>query len=68
MLFLFRGKHGPLVRTMLGVVLLVAGLLHKGWLILAAIGTVLVIWGVVGLVSAQRIGHRASRPGNGRKP
>ena len=68
MLFLFRGMHGPLVRTLLGAVMLVVGLLHQGWLIVAAIGVVLLIWGVIGLVSAQRIQHRASRPGSGPTP
>ena len=67
MLFLFRGKHGPLVRIILGAVMLAVGLLHHGWLILAAVGAVLLIWGLIGLVSAQRIRHGESLRGDGRE-
>ena len=56
MLFLLRGRHGPIVRTLLGLVLLVVGLLHHGWLILTAVGAVLLVWGVLGVVREQ--GHR----------
>jgi uncharacterized membrane protein HdeD (DUF308 family) len=65
MLFLFRGKRGPLVRTVLGVIMILVGLLHRGWLIVAAIGVVLLIWGVFGLVSARRV--EEARRGDGRK-
>jgi hypothetical protein len=58
MLFLFRGKNGPLVRTIIGALLLIIGILAHGWLILAAIGAVLLIWGVIGLLGAQRIRHQ----------
>jgi hypothetical protein len=67
MLFLFRGRHGPLVRTILGAIMLVVGLLHRGWLILAAIGVVLLVWGVIGLIGAQRIRHQETPRGDGRK-
>jgi uncharacterized membrane protein HdeD (DUF308 family) len=67
MLFLFRGTHGPLVRTLLGAIMLVVGLLHRGWLILAAIGAVLLIWGVIGIISAQRIRHQETPRGDGRQ-
>ncbi|MEV6844163.1 hypothetical protein [Actinoplanes sp. NPDC051411] len=57
MLFLFRGRHGPLVRIILGAIMVAVGLLLHGWVILAAVGAVLLIWGVFGLVSEQRNGR-----------
>jgi hypothetical protein len=56
MLFLFRGRHGPLIRAIAGALLLAAGIvLHNA--ILIAIGAVLVGWGAAGALSA----HRARR-------
>ncbi|MFI6074060.1 hypothetical protein ACIA5C_21070 [Actinoplanes sp. NPDC051343] len=63
MLFLFRGRHGPMVRIVLGLVMLVVGLLHHGWLIVAVIGAVLLLWGAAGLISARR----QTPHGNGRQ-
>jgi hypothetical protein len=68
MLFLFRGKHGPLVRTLVGTVLLALGLLLQGWLILIAIGAVLLVWGAAGLAGALRLRHRRSPRVDGRQP
>jgi uncharacterized membrane protein HdeD (DUF308 family) len=68
MLFLFRGKNGPLVRVIIGAILLVVGTLAHGWLILAAIGAILLIWGAIGLVAAQRIRHQDRLHSQGRNP
>lgn len=51
MLFLLRGKHGPLMRTILGAAMLIVGLLLNGWLLLAAVGAVLLVWGVITLIT-----------------
>jgi uncharacterized membrane protein HdeD (DUF308 family) len=67
MLFLFRGKHGPLVRIVLGAIMVAVGLLFNGWVILAAVGAVLLIRGVIALVGEQRIRHQESPRGNGRE-
>jgi hypothetical protein len=69
MLFLLGGQHGPLVRTILGAVMLAVGLLLlKGWLILAAIGAVLLVWGVLGLIGTLRSRQRENARGAGREP
>jgi uncharacterized membrane protein HdeD (DUF308 family) len=67
MLFLFRGKHGPLVRIVLGAIMIAVGLLLHGWVILAAVGVVLLIWGVIALLGEQRNRHQGSPRGNGRE-
>jgi uncharacterized membrane protein HdeD (DUF308 family) len=67
MLFLFRGKHGPIVRIVIGAVMLLAGLLLNGWLIVAAVGAVLLVWGVIALVAAQRVRRQESLRGDGRE-
>jgi hypothetical protein len=54
MLFLFRGHNGPAVRAILGTVLLVIGIVVHGGAILAGIGVVLLVWGGIGALSAQR--------------
>ena len=58
MLFLFRGHNGPLVRAILGVLLLVVGIAVHGGAILAGIGAVLLVWGGIGALNAQRAGRR----------
>jgi uncharacterized membrane protein HdeD (DUF308 family) len=68
MLFLFRGKNGTLVRTVLGAVMLVVGIVVHGWLIVAAIGAVLLVWGVFGLVSGVAHRHQDRLHGQERKP
>ena len=64
MLFLFRGHNGPLVRAIVGALLLVVGITVHGGAILGAIGTVLLVWGGIGALSAQRV-VRQSHVGNG---
>ena len=46
-------EPGTLI-LVVGAILLAAGLIHHGWLILTVIGAVLLLWGVFGLVSARR--------------
>ncbi len=61
MLFLFRGHNGPLVRAVVGTLLLVVGVAVAGGAILAGIGAVLLVWGGMGALGAQRarrqLGH-----------
>ena len=54
MLFLFRGHNGPLVRAIFGAILLVVGIAVHGVAILAGIGAVLLVWGGIGAIGAQR--------------
>jgi hypothetical protein len=63
MLFLFRGHNGPLVRAIVGALLLVVGLAVHGGAILVGIGAVLLIWGGIGALSAQRA--RSQQIGSG---
>jgi membrane-bound ClpP family serine protease len=63
MLFLFRGRNGPLVRVVLGAVLIVLGLVVHGGAILAGIGVVLLVWGGMGALSALRARRRVSESG-----
>jgi hypothetical protein len=57
MLFLFRGHNGPLVRAIAGALLVVVGIAVHGGAILAGIGAVLLVWGGIGALSAQRAGR-----------
>ena len=66
MLFLFRGHNGPLVRAIVGAVLLAVGIAVHGWAILAGIGAVLLVWGGIGALSAQRVGRRSHASSGGR--
>ena len=66
MLFLFRGQNGPLVRATLGVLLLVVGITVHGRAILAGIGVVLLVWGGIGALNAQRAGRRSHVNSGGR--
>ena len=54
MLFLFRGHNTPVVRAILGAVLLVIGIAVHGQALLAGIGAVLLVWGAIGAFSNQR--------------
>jgi hypothetical protein len=54
MLFLFRGHHAPLVRAIVGALLVVVGIAVSGGAILVAIGAVLLVWAGVGGLGAQR--------------
>jgi membrane-bound ClpP family serine protease len=64
MLFLFRGHNGPVVRAIVGAVLLVIGIAIHGGALLAGIGVVLLVWGGIGAVSTQRV-RRQGRVGDG---
>ena len=66
MLFLFRGHNGPLVRAIFGAILLVVGIAVHGGAILVGIGVVLLVWGGVGALSAQRAGRRSHLSSGGR--
>jgi membrane-bound ClpP family serine protease len=66
MLFLFRGHNGPLVRAIAGALLLVVGIVVHGGAILAGIGVVLIIWGGIGALSAQRATRRSHVTSSGR--
>jgi hypothetical protein len=66
MLFLFRGHNGPLVRAIAGALLLVVGIAVHGGAILVGIGVVLIIWGGIGALSAQRAARRSHVTSGGR--
>jgi hypothetical protein len=67
MLFLFKGHSGPLVRAIVGALFLVVGIAVHGWAILAGIGAVLLVWGGIGALSAQRAGRRSHATSDGRR-
>jgi hypothetical protein len=54
MLFLFGGRNGPVVRAVIGAILLAVGLIFRHGALLAGIGAVLLIWGGIGALSARR--------------
>ena len=66
MLFLFRGHNGPLVRAIVGALLLIVRVSVHGGAILAAVGAVLLVWGGIGALSAQRVGRRSHASSGGR--
>jgi hypothetical protein len=66
MLFLFRGHNGPAVRAVFGALLLVIGIVVHGGAIIAGIGAVLLVWGGIGALGAQRAGRHGYVGGGGR--
>jgi hypothetical protein len=67
MLFLFRGHNGPLVRAIVGALLLAVGVVVHGGAILVGVGAVLLVWGGIGaLSSAQRAGRQRHVSSGGR--
>jgi hypothetical protein len=64
MLFFFRGHNGPVLRAMLGAILLVIGIVTHGAL-LDAIGAVMIVWGGIGALSSQRVRRQARIDGGG---
>ena len=52
MLFLFGGRYGPVVRAVIGAILLAVGLVLRHGALLAGIGAVLLIWGGIGALGA----------------
>jgi|GEM_PF-3419613 len=59
MLFLFRGKYGPAVRALAGLLLLVASVVAHGGAIMVAAGVALVGWGAIGALNDQRARRQA---------
>jgi membrane-bound ClpP family serine protease len=68
MLFLFRGHNGPIIRAIVGALLLVAGIAVHGQPIFAGIGAVLFVWGAFGALSSQRARRHGQAGNNGRMP
>jgi hypothetical protein len=66
MLFFFRGHYGPAVRAIVGALLLIAGIAFHGTAIFAGIGAVLLVWGGIGTLTAQRARHQGQVGNNGR--
>jgi hypothetical protein len=64
MLFLFRGHNGPVVRAIVGAILLVVGVAIHGGALLAGIGAVLVVWGGIGALGSRRV-RRQGQIGDG---
>jgi Flp pilus assembly protein TadB len=54
MLFLFKGENGPLVRAIVGALLVAAGIVVHGGALLVAIGVILLVWGGIGALRTQR--------------
>ena len=63
-MFLFRGHNGPVVRAIVGAILLVVGIAIHGGALFAGIGAVLLVWGGIGALSSQRV-RRQGQIGNG---
>jgi membrane-bound ClpP family serine protease len=66
MLFLFRGHNGPVARAIVGALLFIVGIVVHGGAILAGIGAVLLVWGGIGAISAQRASRRSHVSSGGR--
>lgn len=66
MLIFFRGKNGPAARTVIGALLVVAGLVVHGEAILVGFGAVLLVWAGVPAPRAYRIGGQAQGGSGGR--
>jgi hypothetical protein len=64
MLFFFRGPNGPVVRTIVGAILLAIGIVIHGGALLAGVGAVLLIWGAIGALSSYRV-RRQEAAGHG---
>ena len=64
MLFLFRGHNGPVVRAIVGVILLALGIAIHGGALLVGVGVVLLVWGGIGARNAQRV-RRQEQVGSG---
>ena len=66
MIFLLGGRKNPAIRTIVGAVILVAGIAIHGGAILIALGAVLIVWGGAQTLKKQRIGREANMAGDGR--
>lgn len=64
MLFLFRGRNGPVARAVIGVILLAIGVALPHGALLAGIGAVLLVWGGIGALRSQRV-RRQEHSGSG---
>jgi hypothetical protein len=64
MLFFFRGHNGPVIRAIIGAILLVTGIAIHGGALLAGVGAVLLVWGAIGTLSGYRV-RRQRQAGNG---
>jgi membrane-bound ClpP family serine protease len=66
MIFLLGGRKNPAIRSIVGAVLLVAGIVVHGGAILIALGAVLIIWGGALTLKKQRIDREARMAADGR--
>jgi hypothetical protein len=66
MIFLLGGGKNPLVRAVVGVILLVVGITIHGGAILIALGAVLIVWGTALTLKKQHIDSEGRMTGNGR--
>jgi hypothetical protein len=66
MLFLFRGRNGPVVRAIVGAILLAIGIAVHGGALFAGIGAVLLVWGGIGALSSQRVRRQGHIDNGGR--
>ena len=66
MLFLLGGRKNPVLRAILGALLLVAGIVIHGGAILVGIGAVLLVWAGLRALKAHRTGRQAQPTNGGR--
>lgn len=66
MIYLLGGRKNPLVRVIVGAVLLLAGIVIHGGAILIALGAVLMVWGAALALKKYRIDQQAQVAGDGR--
>jgi hypothetical protein len=66
MIYLLGGGKNPLVRVIVGAVIVVAGIVIHGGAILIALGAVLVVWGAAQALKKHRIDQQDKVDGDGR--
>jgi hypothetical protein len=64
MIYLLGGRQNPLVRVIVGVAVLLAGIFIHGGAILIALGAVLMVWGAALALKKHRIDRQAKVTGD----
>lgn len=59
MIYLLGGRKNPIIRVIVGAVVLLAGIVIHGGAILVALGAVLIVWGAVLTLNKHRIDQQA---------
>lgn len=66
MIFLLGGRKNPLIRVLVGAVILVAGIFIHSGAILIALGAVLMVWGAAQAMKKHRVDREPKVAGDGR--